>query len=252
MLNSLIKKFNLFFSDKYVNHAQVVDNILLYSMYRAAYPFASFLNSLKISPNVITTLSLVSSILSFIVLVFDDGYILFLVFWAMTILFDFCDGTVARMSDNISKSAFRYDHMSDLFKVSLIILGTGIHYNEQLIWILTFAAAFVFNYADMLNREINFANNNKKEQVVAPSNQMKSSRLRERNKIIAYIVKYEILLKVYKNLRSALFTVNGHTLLLFLVFPVNINLAIIGLVYLISVELAAIKTRIVLLVKMRR
>jgi phosphatidylglycerophosphate synthase len=166
-------------------------------------------------------------------------------------LLDFCDGTVARMANKVSKSAFRYDHLSDLFKISLVILGVGIRYDEYLIWILAFSGGFVFLYADSLNRELNIATNRQ-----PPSNSESPSiavvRLRDRNQIAAWVVKHDIFLAIIKNLHSALMTVNGHTLLLFFIFPFGQKFAIGGLSYLILIELWAIRSRIALLVVMRR
>lgn len=243
------------FSEKYVNHAAVVDNIILLLMYRFTYPFAALLNKLHLSPNQITTQSLVFAIFSFAALVFDDGWILFSVFWGMTVLLDFCDGTVARMANKVSKSAFRYDHMSDLFKISLIILGVGLRYDDYLVWPLAFSVSFVFMYGDALNRELRFTKLLAKTQQSSTASEVSSSpnvRLRERHRIVAWVVKCDYLLKIYKNTYAALFTVNGHTLLLFFIFPFGSDYAFWGFSYLILIQLWAIRSRIATLVVMRR
>jgi phosphatidylglycerophosphate synthase len=251
MIETLSKSVGRVFSDKYVNHAAVVDNYLLLLMYRFAYPFAAGLNRLHLSPNVITALSLLFSLFSFLALSFDKGWILFTTFWGLTVLLDFCDGTVARMANKVSKSAFRFDHMSDLIKISLVIMGVAIRYNDLLIWMLAFAASFLFMYSDALNRELNFATKLQKP-VVGGDAPAAAVRLRNRYRIIAWAVRYEHLLKGYKNLQTILLTINGHTLLLFFIFPFGPEISILGFVYLIFIELWAVKSRLLPLIAMRR
>jgi len=244
------------FSDKYVNHGAVAGNIVLLLMYRFAYPFAALLNKLNLSPNQITTQSLFFSILAFAALVFDEGWVWFSIFWGMTVLLDFCDGTVARMANKVSKSAFRYDHMSDLFKISLVILGIGLHYNDALVWVLAFSASFVFMYGDVLNNTLgSIAKLAAKTQQATNSDEVSlppNSRRRDRYRIVAWVVKRDWLLTIYKNTYAVLLTVNGHTLLLFFILPLGRGYALAGFSYLIFVELLAIKSRIATLVVMRR
>lgn len=236
------------FSDQYI-HLNV--NIVQLVMYRGAYPCALMLSRLGLSPNQITTASLISAVIAFYTLAFLDGWIWFSVFWGLSVLLDFSDGTVARMTDRVSKMAFRYDHMSDLFKVSLIILGVGIRYNDPLIWILSVSACFAFMYGDALNRELGIANSRQVEGGMK-STRKPGVRRRDRYRLIGWVFKYEFLYKIYKSIISVLLTVNGHTLLLFFIFVHGPVLAIWGLSYLILVELLVIKSRISKLVVMRR
>ena len=240
-----------FFSSKYAKKEAVANNFLLLLMYRLAYPFALVLGKHNYSPNVITTQSLLFSLLAFVALVFDEGWILFSIFWGVAVLMDFCDGTVARMTEKVSKIAFRYDHMSDLFKVSLIILGVGIRYNDPLIWALSVSACFAFMYGDALNRELGIARRRQAEgEMKSPSEP--SLRRRDRYRLVGWAIKYEFLYKIYKSIISVLLTVNGHTLLLFFIFVHGPVLAIWGFSYLILVELLVIRSRISKLIVMRR
>ena len=248
MSGNLQKLIDRIFSGKYthrnVNFVQIV-------MYRIAYPFAVMLNKLHLSPNQITTASLLFAILAFVALVFDNGWVWFSIFWGLSVLLDVCDGTVARMANKVSKSAFRYDHMSDLFKVSLIVLGIGIRYDNSLIWILAFSACFTFLYADAVNRELGIA---RSRQVSDGKESPPKSATRRRDKypFVAWVVKYDLLVKLYKNIFAVLFTINGHTLLLFFIFPFGPEITIWGLCYLIIIGLWAIRSRISRLVVMRR
>jgi len=57
----------------------------------------------------------------------------YLILGAVAVVLDFCDGTVARMSNAVSKSALRYGHMSDLIKSAAIFLCVAIYYSEAYI-----------------------------------------------------------------------------------------------------------------------
>jgi len=244
------------FSDKYVNHKAVVGNVVLLMMYRFASPFSVLLNKLNMSPNQITTQSLVFSILAFAALVFDEGWILFSFFWGMTVLLDFCDGTVARMADKVSKSAFRYDHMSDLLKIFLTFLGIALRYDDHLIWTLAFSASFGFMYGDILNHTLGciakHVTQTQQQSISSEDSFRSNGQMRDRHFIVAWIVKYDLLVKIYKNTRSALLTINGHTLLLFFLFPLGKEFALWGLGYLLFIELWAIRSRMATLIVLRR
>ena len=95
------------FTDKFANRAATADNMLLLAMYRFVNPIAVLLNKIGFSPDQITTLSLISAVLAFIALVMDASFGLFVFFWIMVVVFDLCDGPVARMSFRISARAFR-------------------------------------------------------------------------------------------------------------------------------------------------
>lgn len=226
-------------------------NILQRVMYRGAFPFAVLLNRMGMSPNRITTASLAFAILAFCALAFAEGWIWYCIFWGMSILLDFSDGTVARMTGRISKSAFRYDHMSDLFKVSLLMLGVGIRYDDSLVWVLALSACFTFLYRDALNRELS---RTRERQAVGSedASSTAATRRRDRYAVVAWAVRYQWALGLYKNLVAILFTVSGHTLLLFFLFPLGSEPAIGALIYLILVESLAIRSRIARLVVMRR
>jgi len=239
------------FSDSYVNRKTVGENHILLLMYRFAYPFAVLLDRLHLSPNQITTLSFGCAVFAFAALVYDAGWAWFSVFWGLAVLLDFCDGTVARMADKVSKNAFRYDHMSDLFKISLIILGVGIRYNEALVWVMAFSASFAFLYGDALNREVHLAINRLPSgENAAPLGQ--GARTGAGARVAAWLSGYGTLYALVKNIRAALLTVNGHTLLLFFICPFGAEIVVWGFSYLILIELRAIRSRIALLVSMRR
>lgn len=247
----MLKLIDRIFTDKHANHAAIGDNYLLMLMYRFASPFAVFLHRLGMTPNWITTWSLTFSLLAFIALAFDEGWGWFAAFWGMSVLLDFCDGTVARMSDGVSKVAFRYDHMSDLFKIALVILGVGLRYDETMVWLLAFSLCFAFLYSDLLNRELYFVN-----KMRATNNSSQKPNTGKRSVAIARIAnllsKNRTLYSVAKSIWVGLFTFNGHTLLLFFVFPLGVEFVILAFIYLTLICLIAIRSRICLLRSMLR
>lgn len=229
------------FSEKYVNHDAVVGNDLLLLMYRLAYPFAVLLNKLHLSPNQITTQSLVCSILAFVALIYNDGWVWFSIFWSLMVLLDFCDGTVARMTDKISKTAFRYDHMSDIFKIYLVVLGVGIRNNDMLFWVLSSTLIFFYGYFEILAHDLK--NITMRKQMIDSSaasaiNPARGKRIRERFFIIGFFMeKFPLIVsrikEIYKKIYVVLNTFNGHTLLFFFAFPVGGWVTKITLIYLI-------------------
>jgi hypothetical protein len=243
------------FSDKYVKSASVVDNIVMLLLYRFAYPFAFLFNKLNISPNQITTQSTVFSILAFFSLIYDEGWVYFSVFWGVSYLLDLCDGTVARMSDKVSKSAFRYDHMSDLFKISLVLMGVGLRYNDKLIWMLAFSASFGLMYVDILNHTLSYSAKHvaQTQQPLSDGENslLSNSRMRDRYRIVFWVVKHDLLYKITK-MFLALLTIDGHILLLFFLFPFGLKASMWCLGYLIFIEFLAIRSRMTSLIILRR
>ena len=147
------------FTSEYVKKEAVKNNKVLFFLYVIATPLSRLLIKLRISPNIITVFSILFAILSFLALIFDDGYLYFCVFWALSTHLDFCDGTVARITGNINKTAFRFDHNSDIFKLTLVIVGASIRYNDFNLWIFSMATLFSFLYMMLLNHDISAYSN---------------------------------------------------------------------------------------------
>jgi len=255
MTGSFKEMMDRVFSDEFV-HADV--NIVQLIMYRSAYPFAVLLKNLRLSPNLITTLAVIFSILAFAALAFDEGWAWFSVFWGVTVLLDFCDGTVARMTNQVSKQAFRYDHMSDLFKIFLLFLGTGVRYDTGLVWMVSITVLFLFMYFMILNHDIAFirklsnlmgpsANSDTDSYTSDATSGESRMRIRERYPIVGWLVKFKLLHKTFSLFWAPLTTINGHTLLLFFLLPFGLEYAVCGFAYLGLVALNGIRMRIGLL-----
>lgn len=202
--------------------------MLLLAMYRFAYPFAFILNRIRISPDRITTLSLLSAALAFLTLVLHASYGWFCLFWGLAVLLDFCDGTVARMSSRIATRAFRYDHMSDIFKISLVVIGVAIRFDETPLWILCSTFLFVYLYSEIVNHDLRhtFERSKVTAEIRLPTPNTSDAdgqatrRLRDRSLVIGFLFNRLRFVYIFlQQLYVATTTFNGHTLLVFLALP---------------------------------
>lgn len=229
--------FSRFFSDRYANHHAIGNNLLLLMMYRFTYPFACVFNYLRLTPNQLTVMSCLSAIAAFAALVLCKAATPFVLFWGLSLLLDFCDGTVARMSGQVSRTAFRFDHMSDLAKVSLVIFGVGMRYDEMVMWVLSSAAMFAFLYFSVLNQELKAARSKLAASATALAAKAQpgfQSRLPSTLRVVY----------------AALATINGHTLLVFFALPFGHVWAGAALAYLVTVAAFGTAVRIRLLLRL--
>jgi len=208
-------------------------------LYILAYPIAKISSKFGLTPNILTLISFIFTIFAFISLV--KNYLLsFILFWFVAFILDYADGTLARMTSSKGKTALRYDHISDLLKISLIFLGFGLYYDNQLIWILTFSSAVLFLFYTVLNHELDFV-----LKITALSTKSLNIKLnKDKKKKLTLISQIKLLIKKKIFLKnfiltflSVFFYVNGHTLLIFFFIPLNFNFAIILLTYFILITI---------------
>ena len=245
------------FTDKYANRVAVGNNHLLLVMYRLAYPIALLLHRLRLTPDQITTLSLLSAIMAFAALVLHAPAAWFCFFWGLTALFDVCDGTVARMSSRIATRAFRYDHMSDIFKMSLVVVGVAIRFDESCLWVLCSTFLFVLLYSEIVSHDLKYALERAKgvaeTPVHAEAEAHAAPRLRERIPAIHFLVtRLPFVYILLQQLYVATTTFNGHTLLVFLAFPFGGAWTYGALLYLTVLALHSCVSGILSLWRMRR
>lgn len=225
-----------FFSDKHINQRGIAGNPLQRILYRFAYPFASLLNRIGLTPDQITGLSLAFACCAFAALVIDDGAAWFSLFWGISILLDYCDGTVARMSNRISKSAFRFDHMSDIFKIALITFGIGVRNDDILFWSLCSWFMFSYAYSELLSHDLAHIQGKQQEPPDTSPKQRKDNQ--EPSPSGSWIREhFPTLHRVPAKLYAILFTFNGHTLLAFFALPIGGWTTVGTLAYLILLTL---------------
>ncbi len=107
------------------------ENPIVWIMYRISFPLARLFNRLGISANAVSAMSVISALVAAIYLVSAHNLLVFALAWVLSIVLDFCDGMVARLSGTSNKSAFKLDHFLDLVKFSLITLALGIFWNSN-------------------------------------------------------------------------------------------------------------------------
>jgi hypothetical protein len=250
---SLIQRI---FSDKYVNRPAIANNLLLLAMYRFAYPFAFLLNRFGLSPDQITTLSLLSAFAAFAALILDASVAWFWLFWGLTVLFDFCDGTVARMSSRIATRAFRYDHMSDILKISLVVVGVAIRFEDTHLWALCSIFLFIYLYSEIVSHDLKRALEISKpnaQSTFPEYKPQKPQRIRDRVPVIGFVANrlpffYNFLLQCF----VAISTFNGHTLLVFMALPLGGAITYVTMSYLSTLSLLGCIVGIRQLWRMRR
>ena len=136
-------------NNKYFNNASI-NNFLIWLLSYLVFPISRIFAFFKISPNFLTFLSLIFTFTAFYFLI-NDQYFLFSLFWFLNIVFDYCDGQVARLTNKVNKTAFRFDHLSDILKISVILLGSAIYYKNENLWIVIFITNFLFLFFIILN-----------------------------------------------------------------------------------------------------
>lgn len=89
---------------------------------------SKFFSDLNLTPNILTTISLLLAIFSIILFYYDYYYISAIVF-LISYFFDCCDGHFARKYHMMTKFGCYYDHVSDTLKY--ILLGAVIYYKSK-------------------------------------------------------------------------------------------------------------------------
>ena len=194
---------------QYINKNAIENNTIMKLLYYFTYPASYFFAKKNISPNTISIFSLIFAIISNIFFIFNFNLI-FYFFWVLSLLLDFCDGTVSRILNKKSKLNFNIDHYFDLIKIFLILLVTVNKYKFNIyIYIFTFSFLFFLLFIELLNNDI--------------------------DKLNASIVSINKLTKKNKNIKiiyTIFFSFNAHTLFLFILFSFNERTTLILLIYL--------------------
>lgn len=228
---------------KFSNKNAIGGNPIQKLLYMLANPIATIAKKLSLTPNGLTLISFVFTLLAFASLVKNNLYS-FVALWFIAYILDYADGTLARMTNSKGKTALRYDHISDLLKISLIFLGFGLYYNNQVIWTLTFCSATLYLFYTVLNHELNLvqkltlmsisllkikSNKNHNNKF------LKKKKLTIKDQIKLFVKKIPFFKNFILSLLGIFLTINGHTLLIFFFIPLNYNFAIILLTYFILI-----------------
>jgi phosphatidylglycerophosphate synthase len=208
-LHNFVDKY---FSKKYVNNQAVLYNPIMIFLYRISFPLSILFNYLKIKPNTISFFSLFFCLISAFFILKNNSFF-FALFWSLSILLDFCDGTVARLSNYRSNFRFNLDHYLDLIKITLIVLIFSIEYNDKSIWIISCLFIFLMFFNEVVSFDLSKISS---------------------NFLITEVKSYNFLFIVYKSLYTIFFTFNAHTLFIFLIINLNPTFAKYVMAYLVS------------------
>ncbi|HEY9194275.1 MAG TPA: CDP-alcohol phosphatidyltransferase family protein [Methyloversatilis sp.] len=187
------------FSNPYAKAEALECNPLNRLLYGIAFPFSRAFARLGITPNQITALSCVAALLAALSLAVGSSAWLFVVAWTVSLVLDFCDGTVARMTAQVSRTAFRFDHTSDLVKICVVLIAAASRYDVHALWVTCSAAVAVFMLYNGLNHELKVARTRAAD--------ARGSSGREAGARPATVL---------RTLYATFGTLNGHTLLFFL------------------------------------
>ena len=102
------------------NKSLNVGNKLIYTITR---PILILAIKMNLSPNFITTLSLIFSIASLLLAITFQNITIYIVSNIISVLLDYVDGPLARSTKRTRKSEFRYDHYSDLIKINIFVFS---------------------------------------------------------------------------------------------------------------------------------
>ena len=190
-------------------------NFIQLFTYRCAYFVSLSFKYLKITPNQITLASLILNFISCYFLLFNKIYY-FLILWYVSHFLDYCDGTLARITNNKTKILLRLDHYSDLIKMSITFLSVALFYSTMTIWIFNTFFILIFFLSQILSIDY--------------STRLKFKSLKKPIQIFEKQV-------ILKNIYNIFFTFDGHTLFLVGFMTLSENFAIIIYSYLILLSL---------------
>ena len=234
---------------KYANK-NALNNPIQFVLYAIAFPIAIVFKKLHISPNQLTLLSVLLTVLAVYHLIEKDHW-LFLIYWSFAYILDYTDGTLARMTKKIRSTALRIDHVCDQLKIILIFLGFGIYYSTYIVWILCFLASTLFLFYSLINHDLSSTN----KLLKTHSHKLNNLIINEigiKEKIKIKILNNYFLTTLYKIFFNSLFTINGHTLMIFFIIPLDIFYCKYLLFYFIIICLMNIFLRLISLSKIQK
>jgi phosphatidylglycerophosphate synthase len=230
-------------------------NFISEIIYKISYPFALLFKRFGFTPNKVTFFSFFFTLFAFYSL-FNKNIYFFTLFWSFAYIFDFVDGTLARMTNNIGNKALRIDHISDLVKITIIFLGFGFYFDTKQIWILVFISSTLYLFYTVLNHELSWNLKIAFEYFRKTESKKYKLKKKKRGFLILYILNFlktkPYIKKFFLIFIGIFFNINGHTLLIFFLIPINIEFAYVFLIYFIILNLLQILNRILELSRLKR
>jgi len=205
----------MIFTTKYANQNLIKTSFLNYLLYLVSSPIVFISKTLGFSPNNLTILSIVSCALSSFFLL-NYSFKTYVCFFIFSLLLDYSDGPLARMTNKVSSSKLNFDHLSDLFKIFLLSLCLCLLHNNKILFIVAFSFIFLMLFNEIIRGKIDSQNIKSQKSFI-------ETKLKTRlNPSLTILIQ-----QVY----NTFFIFHGHSLILFLFMPISEDFAIIGLLY---------------------
>ncbi len=199
-----------------------LNNPTMLIMYYLSYPLVLFFEKINIKPNHVTFLSVCFSLLSLISLVYMKSLGLFVVTFLISQLLDYCDGTLARKTNQVSRSIINPDTFTDLIKVFLTHLSLSMYFNDKLVWIIAFLSLFLFLFFVTIALVVEIKNKPKKTIL-----------LRKKILIFNQIYSLPLIGPTIKFVYRFCTTVQGQAILVFVISPFNYKVCLCVFAYFI-------------------
>ena len=196
------------------------NNPVIWLVSLISFPISKLFVTFKISPNFVTILSFILMIMSCSFLL-QGNLFLFSLTFIFSILLDFCDGQVARLIKKSNNTKFRFDHFSDIIKISIIYLTFGILFDEFYSWIFFFISYLLFFSNIYLHSSVVNAEK-------AKSNLLKNKKIKFT--FFKYF-KLNIFMMIYKIIIPLVTTFNAHSLFLILLILIDIKMIYVVFLY---------------------
>ena len=198
------------------NKSLNVGNKLIYTITR---PILILAIKMNLSPNFITTLSLIFSIASLLLANTFQNITIYIVCNIISVLLDYVDGPLARSTNRIRKSEFRYDHYSDLIKINIFVFSIAFFYDDKLVNTISQLFIILFLLFTILNHDHYYKIDRKQVR-----NQKRSPVNKKKHPFIRLITEFDgpmylllILSSVNRNLLIFMFVYNSILFVLYLV-----------------------------------
>jgi len=190
------------------------NNLTMLIMYYLSYPLVLFFENIKIKPNTVTFLSVIFSFLSLVYLIYFKNLELFVLTFFISQLLDYCDGTLARKTNQVSTAIINPDKISDLIKVFFIHISLAIYFKDLEIWVLSFISLFLFLFyviIELLAEKKNIYNKKNQKNIL----------LRNRFSVISKIYNLFLFGPIIKFIYRFCTTMQGQSVLIFIIAPFN-------------------------------
>lgn len=120
-----------------------IDNFIVFEL---CSPISEYLHNKNITPNIITTVGLFSSLTSAYFL-YNYKIYLFMVFYSLAYFCDCLDGYMARKYNQETSFGDYYDHITDIIQMGIILFIIVTRYNfieNRIIFIITLILLLIF------------------------------------------------------------------------------------------------------------